>query len=78
MTDRLAVQRKRAAELLDIGVDTFDRYVKPHVPVRYVGNVRLYPVAGLIAYLDRGDRPHDRINHVHRGRTRPASEEVTS
>lgn len=49
---RLAVQRKEAAELLSIGVDTFDRYVRPSVPVVYVGSARLYPVSGLLAFLD--------------------------
>lgn len=50
---KLAVQRKEAAELLDVGVDTFDRHIRPHVPVVRVGGVRLYTVAGLEAWLQR-------------------------
>ena len=48
---RLAVQRKQAAEALAIGVDTFDRYVRPELPVVYVGSVRLYPVAAIEQWL---------------------------
>jgi hypothetical protein len=48
---KLAVQRKEAAEMLSIGVDTFDRHVRPYVPVKYVGGVRLYPLVGLVEFL---------------------------
>ena len=54
----LAVQRKVAADVLSVGVDTFDRHIRPHVPVVYVGAARLYPVAGLEAWLAaNADRP---------------------
>lgn len=69
MNRKLAVQRKEAAELLSIGVDTFDRHVRPHVPVVYVGAARLYPVAELQAWLDReAVRSYDRIDQAKRPR----------
>lgn len=48
---RLAVQRREAAEVLGIGVDTFDRHVRAELPVVYVGSVRLYPLAALEDWL---------------------------
>jgi hypothetical protein len=50
-TPRLALQRREAAEALGIGVDTFDRHVRAHLPVVYVGSVRLYPIAALERWL---------------------------
>ena len=52
-TDKLAVQRKEAAALLSIGVDTFDRHVRPHVPARLIGGVRLWVVEELRVWLVR-------------------------
>jgi excisionase family DNA binding protein len=48
---RLALQRQEAADALGIGVDTFDRHVKPHLRVVRVGTVRLYPVEELDRWL---------------------------
>ena len=48
---RLALQRKEAAEALSVGVDTFDRHIRPVLPVVHVGAVRLYPVEALEAWL---------------------------
>lgn len=47
----LAYQRRQAAAALGIGVDTFDRHVRPRVRVVYVGGARLYPVADLQRWL---------------------------
>lgn len=43
----LALQRKKAADALDVGVDTFDRHFRPKLRCVYVGRVRLYPVSEL-------------------------------
>lgn len=43
----LALQRKDAADALDIGVDTFDRHFRSKLRCVYVGRVRLYPVSEL-------------------------------
>lgn len=48
---RLALRKEEAARALGISDETFDQYVKPHVPVVRLGRVRLYPVPGLRAYL---------------------------
>ena len=66
----IALQRQDAAALLDISVDTFDRHVRPHVPVVYVGDVRLFPVDGLRAWLDsKADRPYAQADNTKRPRT---------
>ena len=51
MTARLALQRKEAAAALGVGVDTFDRYIRPHLRCVYVGGVRLWPVAEIERWL---------------------------
>jgi hypothetical protein len=43
----LALQRKKAAHALDVGVDTFDRHIRPIIRCVYIGSVRLYPVSEL-------------------------------
>ena len=52
-TPRLALDRKESAAALGLGVDAFDRYVRPHVRCVYVGSVRRWPIAELEAWLDR-------------------------
>ena len=49
---RLALQRKEAAAALGVGVDTFDRYVRPQLRCVYVGDVRLWLVADLERWLE--------------------------
>jgi len=49
---RLALQRKEAAAALNVGVDTFDRHIRPHLQVVYVGDLRLWPVSELRRWLD--------------------------
>jgi len=50
---RLALQRKDAAAALGVGVDTFDRHIRPELRCVYVGGVRLWPVEELGRWLDR-------------------------
>jgi hypothetical protein len=47
-----ALQRKRAAEWLDVSEETFDRHVRPHLKCVYVGSLRLWPVTELQRWLD--------------------------
>src|SRR5438309_1742690 len=42
-----AVQRKEAAAAVGMGVDSFDRYVRPFIRVVYQGDLKLWPVAEL-------------------------------
>lgn len=49
----LALQRKQAAEALDVSGDTFDRHVRPHLRCVYIGDLRVWPVAELERWLDR-------------------------
>lgn len=44
---RLAVRKSEAAELLGLSDESFDRYVRPHLPVVRLGTVRLYRVSDL-------------------------------
>lgn len=53
---RLALQRKDAAAWLSVGVDTFDRHIRPHLKVVYVGDLRLWPVSELQRWLDSNAR----------------------
>jgi hypothetical protein len=46
------LQRRAAAAWLGIGVDHFDREVRPHVRVARVGGLRLWPVAELRRFID--------------------------
>jgi hypothetical protein len=36
---------------LGISEETFDRHVRPHLPVVRLGTVRLYPISGLDRFL---------------------------
>ena len=49
---RLALQRKEAAAALGVGVDTFDRHIRPALRCVYVGGIRLWPVAELERWLE--------------------------
>jgi hypothetical protein len=53
---RLALQRREAAASLNVGVDTFDRHIRPHLKVVYVGDLRLWPTAELQRWLDDNTR----------------------
>jgi hypothetical protein len=49
----LALRRAEAAAALGLSVETFDQHVRPHVPAVRLGGVVIYPVAGLVKWLDR-------------------------
>ena len=48
----LAVRRDQAAAALNMGVDTFDRDVRPEVACVYVGSERRWAVIELQRWLD--------------------------
>lgn len=59
---RLSLRREEAAQALGISDESFDRYVRPFVPVVRLGSLRLYPVAGLQAFLDEhGSSPMEDV-----------------
>jgi hypothetical protein len=47
----LAYNQQDAAAALGVSVDHFERHIKPGLPVVYSGSRKLYPVAGLEAWL---------------------------
>ena len=49
---RLALTKPEAAASLGISVDSFERYVQPHVRIVRRGRMRLYPVEELRRWLD--------------------------
>lgn len=51
--ERLALRKEEAARALGVSDETFDKYIRAHVPVLYAGSVRLYPVKELREYLSR-------------------------
>ena len=48
---RLAFQRREAAAALGLSVDSFDRHVRPHLRVVYVGELRLWPLEELTRWV---------------------------
>ena len=57
---RLALRKPDAAAACGISDESFDRYVRPHVPRVRLGSVTVWPVAGLQAFLeDHGRAPVD-------------------
>jgi hypothetical protein len=54
--------------MLGIGVDTFDRYVRPDLSVVYVGGARLYRVDELERWLDKNAVAPDHARRTARPR----------
>jgi hypothetical protein len=50
-TLRLALRKEEAARALGISDESFDRYVKPTLPVVRMGSMRVYPIDHLRAWL---------------------------
>jgi hypothetical protein len=50
-TPALALRRAEAAASMAMGVEHFDRYVRPYVPAVRTAGVTTYPVAGLQRWL---------------------------
>jgi hypothetical protein len=48
---KLALGRRDAARALGVSDETFDRYVRPTLPVVHMGSARVYPVAELKRWL---------------------------
>jgi hypothetical protein len=47
----LALRRAEAAAACSVSLETFDAYIRPHVPAKRIGGVTVYPVAGLRDFL---------------------------
>lgn len=57
---RLALRKEEAAAALGVSDESFDRYVRPSLPVVRLGTLRLYPVLALEAWLaERASAPAD-------------------
>lgn len=50
---RLALRKPEAAAALGISDESFDRYVRPSLPVVYLGSIRVYPVRAIEQWLER-------------------------
>jgi len=50
-TNRLALRREDASAALGISDESFDKFVRPSLPVVRIGSLRLYPVEALEAWL---------------------------
>lgn len=48
---KLSLRRGEVLSALGISEETFDRHVRPHLPVVRLGTVRLYPINGLDRFL---------------------------
>lgn len=49
---RLSLSRAEAAEALGVSVTHFDRHIRDDLPVVYSGELKLYPVSALQAWLE--------------------------
>lgn len=59
---RLALRKPDAAAACGLSDESFDRYVRPYVPVVRLGSVTVWPVADLLAFLEeRGQAPVDEL-----------------
>ena len=54
---RIALSRHEAAAALGIGLDSFERYVQPHVRMIRWGRLRLLPIAELNRFVDQAAAP---------------------
>jgi hypothetical protein len=54
---RVALTREEAAGALGIGLDSFERYVQPHVRMIRWGRMRLVPIAELRRFADQAAAP---------------------
>jgi hypothetical protein len=48
---RLALRREEAAQSLGMSDESFDRYVRPYVPVFRCGALLVWPVSGLAEFV---------------------------
>lgn len=53
---QVAVRLPRAADLLDIKLDTFNRYVRPHLKLLIIGNAPLVTVAELSRWANENSQ----------------------
>jgi hypothetical protein len=58
---RLALTRQEAAASIGVSLDSFERYVQPHVRLVRRGKLRIVPVAELKRWLE------DNAEHVFEG-----------
>jgi hypothetical protein len=61
----LALRREAAAQALGVSDETFDKHVRPSLPVVRLGSVRVYPVAALERWLaDHAEAPADELERL--------------
>ena len=59
----VGLRREAAAKALGVSEETFDRHVRPSLPVVRLGSVRVYPVAVVEAWLlDQARAPVDELD----------------
>ena len=54
---RFALTRAEAAASLGLSLDSFERYVQPHVRLIRVGSLRLVPVVEVERWIDNNAAP---------------------
>ena len=62
----LALRRAEAAAACGVSVETFDAQIRPFVPVRRLGSVSVYPVLGLVEFLNRATSVIDDLSKSRR------------
>ena len=60
MTEQLLLTRQEAARKLGMSLNSFKRYVQPHLPCVYVGQLRQYRPVDLQKWIDDNTSPPGR------------------
>jgi hypothetical protein len=61
----LALRREEAARACGVSEETFDKHVRPTLPVVRLGAVRVYPVEQLRAWLaTRAESPAEQLERI--------------
>jgi hypothetical protein len=61
----LALRKEAAAQAISVSDETFDKHVRPSLPVVRVGSLRLYPVSAIEAWLaENAEAPADELRRL--------------
>jgi hypothetical protein len=58
---RFALRRKEAAAALGISDEVFDEHVRSELPVVRLASVKVYPIAGIEAWLAKATAPAEDV-----------------
>lgn len=72
---RLALRREDASVAMGMSDESFDKYVRPTLPVVALGSLRLYPVDGIQRWLrEHSTTPEDQLEQARNSHRKQRSE----